>query len=105
MRAIIQDEKLGEIVYEENSFTGKKKISINGVECVKVKKRVFELNTEEGTKEIVLKGNAIIGLTLESEGREIILIEKIKWYEIILGILPILLVITWGNNVALCKIV
>lgn len=41
----------------------------------------------------------------ESNTYEFEIIQKSKWYEILLSILPFILILVWGNSVALCQIV
>ena len=60
IKEIIKDEKYGEIIYNENAWTGKR-------------------------------------ICLLSQG--------LKWYEYVLSVLPFILILIWGNSVALCEIV
>ncbi len=61
MREVIQHEKLGEIVYEENFWTGKKSLQVNGVRLQKTNKKTFV--TESG-EYYVINGNYIQGAVL-----------------------------------------
>lgn len=102
MKNIIQNEKLGEIIYEESFWTGKKNISIAGKPLTKVDKKTFK--TEDG-KTATLTGNFLYGCKMALEGETIELSRPIKWYEYVLSLLPFILVMIWGNVVALCEIV
>jgi len=61
MRQVIQDDKIGEIIYEESFWAGKKTVYINGQPLNKLSKNTFE--TADGTK-AELKGNFLTGATL-----------------------------------------
>ncbi len=102
MKNIIKHEQLGEIVYEESFWTGKKNITINGKTAEKLSKTEFR--TESGEK-ISVVGNFLAGTKATIGSRAIELTPKIKWYEYILAVLPFVLIMIWGNIVALCKIV
>ena len=45
------------------------------------------------------------GVTLISEGREVCVSMKTKWYEYVLAFLPFVIVCVWGNNPALVAFV
>ena len=102
MKATIQHETLGEIVYDENYWTGKKKLFQNGTELTKVDKRTF---TAANGEQLSVKGGFLFGAILLYGGQAIQLTPKIKWYEIVLSLLPLMLFLIWGNVVELCKIV
>lgn len=42
MKQVVQNEKLGEIVYEESFWTGKKTVSVNGSQLEKISKNTFK---------------------------------------------------------------
>ena len=101
----ITHEKYGKIVFDENFWTGKKKLFINGTLLKKVarKKYLFE---QDGEKiEIVLAGSFLAGSAIQIKDEKIQLTPQVKWYELIIPILFACLVIAWGNNVHLCKII
>lgn len=102
MKQTIQHEKYGEILYDENFWTGKKTLSINDTPLTKISKKEFQ--TENGTIGAI-KGNFLLGANLLIDNETISLTPKIKWYEIVLCILPFILIMVWGNTIALCKIV
>ncbi len=102
MKQKIQNEKYGEILYNENFWTGKKSLSINGTPLTKISRKEFQ--TENGTVGTV-KGNFLSGASLLIDGETIRLTPKITWYEIVLCLLPFILVMIWGSSVELCKIV
>ncbi|MDE7439714.1 MAG: hypothetical protein K2N23_04325 [Clostridia bacterium] len=102
MKEVIQNEIYGEIVYEESFWTGKKTLTISGVAANKISKKEFRL--PDG-RTATVQGNFLQGACLLVESESIRLTPKIKWYEIALAIIPFLLIMVWGNVVALCEIV
>lgn len=102
MKQTIQHEKYGEILYNENFWTGKKSLSMNGAPLTKISKKEFQTtNGVTGT----ITGSFLSGACLSIGGETIRLTPKITWYEIVLCLLPFILVMVWGNVVALCQIV
>lgn len=102
MKQTVNHAALGEIVYEESFWTGKKTLSMNG-ECLeKLSKTSFKA---QNGQPVYLKGNYLTGVKAFVNGEYIQLTPSIKWYEAVLSVLPLLLVLIWGNSVALCKVV
>ena len=101
MKSVINNEKLGEIVFEESAWTGKKKISIAGKQLTKVDKTTYKTEDE---KTATLTGNFIQGCKMTFKGETIELTPSVKWYEYVLSILPFILIMIWGNIAALCEI-
>lgn len=102
MKQTIQHEKYGEILYNENFWTGKKSLSMNGAPLTKISKKEFQTaNGVTGT----ITGSFLLGACLSIEGETIRLTPKITWYEIVLCLLPFILIMIWGNVVELCLIV
>ncbi len=102
MKQTIQHERYGEILYSENFWTGRKSLSFNGVPLTRISRKEFQTEND-GTGTI--KGSFLTGAYLSINGENIQLTPKIKWYEIVLCLLPFILIMVWGNSVALCKIV
>ena len=102
MKVVIQHDTYGEIVYNESFWVGKKSLTINGVEATKISKKEFQM--PDGTT-AQIQGNFLYGACLLIGSESIRLTPKIKWYEIALAIIPFVLIMVWGNVVALCKIV
>ena len=84
MKEIVQHSIYGEIVYNESFWTGKKALTINGVDAKPISKKEYMVNE----KRAILKGSFLTGSTLLIEGETIQLSPKAKWYEIILAIIP-----------------
>ena len=94
MKEVVKNDKYGEIVYEESFWTGKKSLSINGLALEPINKKEYMF----GDKKATLKGNYITGVSVNIEDDTINITKKTAWYEIILGVLPLLFVLIWGNN-------
>ena len=100
MKELVQHPIYGEIVYNESFWTGKKTLTINGVDVQPVSKKEF---TVEG-KKVVITGSSLMGLKLQIDNDVIEISSKPKWYEIVLAVLPLIFLLTWGNSVVLCSI-
>ena len=100
MKEIIQHPVYGEIIYNENIWTGKKALTVNGINAQPISKKEYMINE----KKALLKGSYLTGTSLSIEGDTIQLSPKTKWYEMVFAILPFLFLITWGNNATLCSI-
>ena len=94
MKEVVKNDKYGEIVYEESFWTGKKSLSINGLALEPINKKEYMF----GDKKATLKGNYITGVSVNIEDDTINITKKTAWYEIILGVLPLLFVLIWGNS-------
>ena len=100
MKEIVQHPIYGEIIYNENFWTGKKTLTINGVCAQPVSKKEF---TVEG-KKVVIIGSSLMGLKLQIDNDIVEISSKPKWYEIVLAFLPLIFLLTWGNSTALCSV-
>ena len=100
MREVVQHPVYGEIVYDESIWTGKKTLTVNGVNALKLSKKEFAINE----KRFTLKGSYISGVSLCVDDETIQLSPKTLWYELILAIFPFLFLIIWGSSATLCAI-
>lgn len=100
MKKVI-DSALGEIVYEEGFWTGKKQISVNGESAVKQTKTTF---LTAGGTELDLRGNFFSGVQLQVGDKSYEIIPKSQWYEYVLSVVPLLFILIWGNVPALVAI-
>lgn len=109
MKKIVNDSLFGEIVYEEGFWTGKKAIAINGKPLTKIDKKTFKINLNDTNEKketfVNVEGNYLMGVSLLIKDKTIEIYPKLKWYEIMLCIIPFILNLIWGNSVALCKII
>ena len=105
MKATTYIKDIGTITYDESFFSGKKNLYVNDVPCEKLDKKQYLYTDKEGNKKrFKLKGNFAIGVMVEINEQTYTIIEKTKWYELILCLLPFIFTVVWGNNVSLCKI-
>lgn len=100
MNISIQHPVYGVIIYSESFWTGKKKLTLNGIEAQRISKTDYMI---DGTS-AVLKGNFVVGVSLYIGGETIQLTPKAKWYETLLAFIPLLFLLTWGNSPTLCAI-
>ncbi len=104
MKVVIDDEKYGQIVYEESAWTGKKSICVNGVPLKKTAKNTYCLSEGDVCINFVVQGNYVKGSRLVVEGREIQVTQPVKWYEVAMSVAIFALVLVWGNMPALVSI-
>lgn len=102
MKVIVTNEKYGEFVYEESFWTGKKELFLNGEKLEKNSKNVFFMSNGDA---VYLKGNSLSGVHITINGETFILLVALKWYDILLSLLPFILVLIWGNSRYLVNIV
>lgn len=106
MKSVVQHEKYGNIIYEENFWTGKKTITIDGTRLEKASKTEFLYPMMDGTfTHVKLKGNYLMGVKLDINGETVQVVEAPKWYELVMYILTFVLILVWGNSPELCAIV
>lgn len=95
----------GEITYNENIWTGKRIITINGQELVKEKKNVYLCTNENGALKVTVKGSVFSGISLIINGESIEISAKPQWYELACSISIFVLILIWGNSSKLCSII
>ena len=95
----------GLIEYEENVWTGKKSISINGAPLQKVSKKEYLLSVDGKPVSVTVRGSVMTGASLSIQGDEIQMVSKPTVLDWILGVFPFLVILVWGNNFQLCSIV
>ena len=105
MKAIVQNEKYGEIVYQESFLTGKNKIFVNGQELAQTYKNEYLYMKDDKRVNVTVKGSYLFGTALYFNADEIQITPKVKWYEALIAILILGFVIVWGNVPTLCAII
>ena len=100
MKITINHPTYGTIVYDESFWTGKKTLTVNGTACFALSKKEFMI----GEQKAVLLGNLFMGIQLSINQETIEISPRPAWYEIVLAILPLAFLLTWGNSPALCAI-
>lgn len=101
MKTTTENTILGDIVYDENIWTGKKVITVNGEQLAKIDKKTFRL---PDARYVTVKGNLFFDASLIVDGQKITIAPPMKWYEYILALIIPIFVLTWGNSVYLCSI-
>ena len=100
MQVTVSHPTYGIITYDEGFWTGKKTLTVNGVDAQSISKKEYMING----KKALLKGNYFTGINLYIEGEPVRLSPKPKWYEIFFAIFPLVFLLTWGNSASLCAI-
>ena len=100
MREVFNHPTYGEIVYDENIWTGAKTLTIGGAPAFKTSKKSFVFNGEQ----ILLTGNILTGVKLKIGDETIKIVKAPSWYETVLIILPFVFIMVWGSSPALCSI-
>ena len=93
----IVESNFGTIIYDENFWTGKRRIAIGGVELSKIDKKTYSYKLEEREIYVNVKGNFLSGVQLEIDGQKVQVVEKTGALIYIIAILPIIFVCVWGN--------
>ncbi|MBO5328208.1 MAG: hypothetical protein J6B04_03450 [Clostridia bacterium] len=104
MTTKINHQNLGEIVYEESFWTGKKSLTVNGRQLQKINKKTFSYAEGDVSNVAVISGNFISGTKLLINGEVVQITPPAKWYEYAMSIAIFVLIMVWGNSVALCSI-
>lgn len=82
--AVAEDRQF---TYDESLLSGKKRLFVDGEEATKLSKNSYSIKNSGET--VTVKGNALFGVTLYIQEKEIVL-HKNKWYEWIFIVLPLL---------------
>ncbi len=86
----LRAEKDGvQYVYDENFWTGKKQLSVNGMQLEKTDRRTFAWQDDAGIRHTLkIKGSFLSGISLVYENGSELELFKNKWYEWLLIFLP-----------------
>lgn len=95
----------GQIDYEENVWSGKKSISINGTPLQKISKKEYLLSAGGKAVSVTMRGSAMTGASLSIQNDEIQIVSKPSVLDWILSVFPFLMILVWGNSFQLCSIV
>ena len=96
---------LGEILYEENFWTGKKNLYQNGKPLERIDKKTFAILCGDESKYVYVNGNVFMGISLFVDGEIIQVTPKTTWYELACSIFIFVFLAVWSNNITLCTIV
>lgn len=105
MTSTVDHPKYGKITYCESAFSGRKEIYIGGVKLIQISKTLFSYHTDAGDVSVQLSGNTFSGITLFFNGEYIQVTPKTAWYEYLFAISIFVIMLIWGNSVALCTII
>lgn len=105
MKSKILHPVYGEIIYDENFWTGSKSLYVNGVKLNKISKNTFGGQSDFAPICWTVSGNVLSGVKVIVNGETIEVDKKPAWYDIVLSSLIFILIMIWGNSVALCSIV
>jgi hypothetical protein len=98
MRVILQVPDIGDILYEESYWTGKKTVSINGRTYQKASKTTYVYMDGEKEHYITLNGSFLSGVSVTfGNGVTVQITEKPAWYEWLLSGAGFLFILIWGN--------
>lgn len=89
------------ITYEESAWTGKKIITINGIQCTQIDKKTYKYNDTQ----IKVIGSFLTGVKIDFNGELIVVVEKPSTLEVILSMFVLIFFLVWGNSVTLVKII
>lgn len=84
-----------EVTYEENFWTGKRVITINGTILTKVKRNVYT----DGTQNYTIKGNYYTGVKLIGQEHSYVIYDKFNALEYIATFLPLIVSIIWIGGI------
>lgn len=90
-----------EITYEESMWTGKKNITINGVNCTPIDKKTFKYNDTT----FKVTGSFLSGAKIQLDNEPITLVEKPSALEITLSMIVLIFFLVWGNSTTLVNII
>ena len=105
MKKIIETEKYGVIKFKESILTGKKRITIDGVQLKKGEEDFYYGNINGDYSICKVESSVFKGVKIEVNREEFVITGMMKWYEYILVLLPFIVIITWGNCPRLCSFV
>lgn len=100
MKSVILTEKYGEIIFDENFWTGSKKVFVNGVQLKKMNKKTFvgEIGGVQTTA--VITGGFLSGAIIDINGEKFRLTEPAKWYDYVLAFIWVPVYIVLSNTPA-----
>ena len=104
MKTSVQHIGYGKIEYEENFWSGKRNIIIDGKPLTKKSRNVYTLELENEVLECRVKGSFFFGGSFYIGQDVIQFSESSRWYEIFLSFLICGFVLIWGNVPALCEL-
>lgn len=85
MKLQLSHDTYGELVYDENFWTGKRRITVGGKELTKSKRNTYVYKDLNTSITVVLKGSLLFGLTakINDEAEQVLALPP-KWYEFVI---------------------
>lgn len=97
MKQTVQSSITGKKYFiTQNAWSGKYTITIDGIAAQRVEKREFTYTENDQTSKVKLVGNGFTELYLIDGETRIVVLAKLKWYEIVFAVLPLTLVFLGG---------
>ena len=98
MKVTINNEQTNNKVleFEESFWTGKRTIVYDGVILTKIKRSVYEYKKDDVVEKFTIKGNQLIGITMNMFGKTVEVERKLTWYEIVLSLSILVECLTFG---------
>ena len=89
MKVTINNEQTNNkvLAFEEGFWTGKRTIIYDGVILTKIKRNIYEYKKDDITEQLIVKGNQLMGITINMFGQTVEIARKLTWYEIVMAIL------------------
>lgn len=98
MKILLNNEQTNnkELYYEEDFWSGKRTIKYNGVVLNKIKRNLYEYKTDNISEQFEIKGNQCFGVTIKMFGKNVEIVRKLTWYEIVMSLLVFLPCVLFG---------
>ena len=98
MKITINNEltKNKELYFEEGFWTGKRTVKYDGVTLPKQRKNLYLYDNGQTTEYFEIIGNQLIGISIKLFGKNVEILRKLEWYEIVMSLLVFLPCILFG---------
>lgn len=104
MKNSIVIDELGKLDVNENIWTGRISVSLDGKELKRLEKRSFELIFPDERREtLTVAGNIFSGKSVYVNGKTYTLTSRMPWYGYALSFIPFILTLVLGNIPALVQ--
>ncbi len=96
MKSAILTERYGEIILDENFWSGSKKVFVNGVQLKKINKKTFVGEIGGAQITAVITGGFISGAIIDVNGEKYRITEAAKWYDYFFTVMWAAIYIAWS---------
>jgi hypothetical protein len=104
MLALSSHAKIGKIWFEQNFWTGKISITVDGIELVQLSRNVYTYERDGVKYTVIIRGNKFSGIRLNFSSNEkgaksidVPIVEGYKVYEYVIAFISTFLVCLWIN--------